>query len=167
METLNKYFTESEIRQLQDHKDTYNKALYVTNKVFKDTYDKGGNPYMEHLYSVSDSFEDDDLKVVGLLHDIIEDKEFTEEELLFLGFTKEQVEAVSIVTKKEDESYSDFIDRIIDSNNDTAIQVKFLDMINNMNISRMKNCSMEEKEYVKNKYKNEYKKLVKRMERIQ
>ena len=134
METLNKYFTESEIRQLQDHKDTYNKALYVTNKVFKDTYDKGGNPYMEHLYSVSDSFEDDDLKVVGLLHDIIEDKEFTEEELLFLGFTKEQVEAVSIVTKKKYESYSDFIDRIIDSNNDKAIQVKFLDMINNMDI---------------------------------
>ena len=167
MNTLNKYFTESEIRQLQDHKDTYNKALYVTNKVFKDTYDKGGNPYMEHLYSVSDSFDDDNLKVVGLLHDIIEDKEFTEEELLFLGFTKEQVEAVSIVTKKEDESYSDFIDRIIDSNNDTAIQVKFLDMINNMDISRMKNSSIEEKEYVKNKYKNEYKKLVKRMERIQ
>ena len=167
MNTLNKYFTESEIKQLQDHKDTYNKALYVTNKVFKDTYDKGGNPYMEHLYSVSDSFEDDNLKVVGLLHDIIEDKEFTEEELLFLGFTKEQVEAVSIVTKKEDESYSDFIDRIIDSNNDTAIQVKFLDMINNMDISRMKNSSIEEKEYVKNKYKNEYKKLVKRMERIQ
>ncbi len=167
MNTLNKYFTESEIKQLQDHKDTYNKALYVTNKVFKDTYDKGGNPYMEHLYSVSDSFEDDNLKVVGLLHDIIEDKEFTKDDLLFLGFTKEQVEAVSIVTKKEDESYSDFIDRIIDSNNDTAIQVKFLDMINNMNLSRMKNNSVEEKEYIKNKYKNEYKKLVKRMERIQ
>ena len=150
MNTLNKYFTESEIRQLQDHKDTYNKALYVTNKVFKDTYDKGGNPYMEHLYSVSDSFDDDNLKVVGLLHDIIEDKEFTEEELLFLGFTKEQVEAVSIVTKKENESYSDFIDRIIDSNNDTAIQVKFLDMINNMDLSRMKNNSVEEKEYIKN-----------------
>ena len=167
MEVLNKYFTESETRQLQNHKDTYNKALYVTNKVFKDTYDKGGNPYMEHLYSVSDSFDDDDLKVVGLLHDIIEDKEFTKDDLLFLGFTSDQVEAVSIVTKREGEKYSDFIDRIIDSNNDIAIQVKYADMINNMDLSRMKNNSVEEKEYIKNKYKNEYKKLVKRMERIQ
>ena len=86
---------------------------------------------------------------------------------LFLGFTSDQVEAVSIVTKREGEKYSDFIDRIIDSNNDIAIQVKYADMINNMDLSRMKNNSVEEKEYVKNKYKNEYKKLVKRMERIQ
>ena len=167
MNTLNKYFTESEIKQLQDHKDTYNKALYVTNKVFKDTYDKGGNPYMEHLYSVSDVFEDNDLKVVGLLHDIIEDKEFTKEDLLYLGFTQEQVEAVSVVTKRKGESYSDFIDRIIDSNNEKAIQVKFSDMTNNMDISRMNKCSIEEKEYVKNKYKKEYKKLIKKMEGIQ
>ena len=31
----------------------------------------------------------------------------------------------------------------------------------------MKDCSIEEKEYVKNKYKNEYKKLIKKMEGIQ
>ena len=167
MNTLNKYFTEREIKQLKNHSDTYDKALYVTNKVFKDTYDKGGNPYMEHLYSVSDVFEDNDLKVVGLLHDIIEDKEFTKEDLLYLGFTQEQVEAVSVVTKRKGESYSDFIDRIIDSNNEKAIQVKFSDMTNNMDISRMNKCSIEEKEYVKNKYKKEYKKLIKKMEGIQ
>lgn len=164
---LNEYFTEIEIKKLREHKDSYNKALFVSNTVFKDTYDKGGNPYMEHLYSVSDSFEDEDYKVVGLLHDILEDKGFTEEDLLSLGFTKEQVDAVSIVTKKKDESYSDFIDRIIESDNDIAIQVKYSDMTNNMDLSRMNNSSIEEKEYVKNKYKNEYKKLVKRMERVQ
>lgn len=166
MNKLNKYFTDIEIRKLREYKDSYNKALFISNKVFKDTYDKGGNPYMEHLYSVSDSFENEDYKVVGLLHDIIEDKNFTEEDLLFLGFSKEQVEAVSIVTKKDKEKYSNFIDRIIDSNNDLAIQVKFSDMTNNMDVSRMKDCSIQEKEYVKNKYENEYKKLIKKMEEI-
>lgn len=166
MSVLNNYFTDIEIKKLRQHHNLYNKALYVVNKVFKNTFDKGGNPYMEHLYSVSDSFEDEDYKVVGLLHDIIEDKNFTESDLLFLGFTKEQVEAVSIVTKKDKEKYSDFIDRIIDSNNNSAIQVKYSDMTNNLDISRMKNSSIEEKEYVKNKYKNEYKKLIKKMEEL-
>ena len=45
--------------------------------------------------------------------------------------------------------------------------VRTINRVNEFDISRMKDCSIEEKEYVKNKYKNEYKKLIKKMEGIQ
>ena len=51
----------------------------------------------------------DEPKIVALLHDTIEDTGMTPEKLLQLGYTQDTVDAILSVTRKEGESYADFI----------------------------------------------------------
>ena len=48
------------------------------------------------------------------------------------------IECIQLLTRKENEKYSDYIGRIIDSNNVIALEVKLHDLENNMDITRLK-----------------------------
>ena len=98
-----------------EYLDMYSKAELIVRAVFKNIRDKGGNPYLDHLYYVSDNLKDINMKIVGLLHDLIEDTDITYNDLLEVGFTKNIIDAVELLTKKEE--YDKYIDRIINSNN--------------------------------------------------
>lgn len=166
MNNLKKYFNNHEYENLKNV-DMYYKAKIIVNKIFKDIKDKGNNPYLEHLYYVSNSLDDENMKIVGLLHDLLEDTEITESDLIEIGFTNEIIEALLLVTRKE-EIYSEFIDRIIESNNKVALYVKKIDLENNMDLSRIKNPTNKDYERVNNKYKPNYQKIlnkIKEMER--
>ena len=103
--------------------DLVKKATMLANIFFKDKKDKGGYPYLGHLQFVSNAFDDEDGKVVGLLHDIIEDTVVSKTILLELGFPNNIVEAIEILTRNTDD-YDEYIDSIADSNNLLAIDVK-------------------------------------------
>jgi (p)ppGpp synthase/HD superfamily hydrolase len=141
----------------------YSKAIIIVNEVFKEKKDKGGNPYIYHLYSVSNNLEKEEEKTAGLLHDIIEDTEITYEDLEEVGFTKEILEVLELVTRKKTETYDEFINRIIESNNITALKVKQKDMENNMDLRRIKNPTEEDKKRIKEKYQPQYKKIIKKI----
>ena len=107
--------------------DNYKKATMLANIFFKDKKDKGGFPYLGHLQYVSNSFDDEDHKVVGMLHDIIEDTVVSKTILLELGFSENVVEAVDILTRKTD-NYFEYINSICNSNNVLAIDIKLKDL---------------------------------------
>ena len=129
------------------------KVIDIINKYFKDKKDKGGNDYVNHLYAVASSIEKESLHnctdknsslgiyyrkaaIVGLLHDIFEDTECTENELRELGCDDEIINAIKSVTrKKEEQYYFDFIERA--RNNDIGRLVKIYDLENNMDIKRL------------------------------
>ena len=73
----------------------------------------------------------DELFVVGLLHDLVEDTEYTKEQL-FEDFGYPIGDAVMIVTKGEDEEYQDYIQRVLNSKNLIAFIVKKADMKDHM-----------------------------------
>ena len=140
--------------------DLVKKATMLANIFFKDKKDKGGYPYLGHLQFVSNAFDDEDRKVVGLLHDIIEDTVVSKTILLELGFPNNIVEAIEILTRNTDD-YDEYIDSIADSNNLLAIDVKIKDLEHNMDIARIMNPTESDYERVE-KYKRSYNKLQKK-----
>ncbi len=135
------------------------KSIKVAEKVFARKVDKGGNPYMIHLLSVSYFMENELDKTVAILHDILEDTEVTKEELKEFGYPNEVLDAVEILTRKDKEDYSVYIERIISSDNLTALNVKLYDLKNNMDISRIKNPTPKDFERIETRYRKSYIKI--------
>ena len=68
--------------------------------------------------------------IVGILHDVVEDSDWTLEDLQREGFSEEIVEAIDAISRREGEIYTEFIKRI--SKNKLATTVKLADLIHNL-----------------------------------
>ena len=64
---------------------------------FRDKVDKGGHPYIGHLYRVADGAEE--LQVgsymTGFLHDTLEDTDLTADDLFLLGVSNAVISTIS------------------------------------------------------------------------
>ncbi len=147
------------IELIKREDDLIEKAIILVNELFKNITDKQGHPYIEHLYYVSNHLETYEEKVVGLLHDVIEDTYINEKVLLELKFPKNIVEAVSLLTRNKEISYDDYIDSIIQSNNLLAIKVKKVDMMHNMNKERLAALDENVRKKLEKKYIKNYQKI--------
>lgn len=76
----------------------------------------------------------DELFVVGILHDLVEDTEYTKDQL-YEDFGYSIGDAVMIVTKDEDEKYQEYIQRVLTSKNLIAFVVKKADMKDHMTLT--------------------------------
>lgn len=76
----------------------------------------------------------DELFVVGILHDLVEDTEYTKDQL-YEDFGYSIGDAVMIVTKDKDEEYQEYIQRVLASKNLTAFIVKKADMKDHMTLT--------------------------------
>jgi len=159
MSNLLCFFSKSELEELEK-KDSYSKAEKIVERLFKEKTDKGGNPYLEHLYYVSNKLEDLNMKTVGLLHDLLEDTNITASDLKQMGFTDEIIEALIIITKDGNDLYDEYINKILESHNLIAISVKAVDMEHNLDISRIKKPTKKDLERLEKKYKPNYEKII-------
>lgn len=132
------------------------KAFELVEEVFKGKVDKGGSFYINHLIKVASKVRSDEDKTIALLHDIIEDTNITKRDLLDMGFSKKIVDTVAILSRKKDETYSEFIQRIIDSKNISAIRVKIADLEDNMDLKRIANYTDKDVNRVEKRYKPAY-----------
>ena len=110
-------------------------AYELAKKYHCNQLDKAGVLYTEHLKFVSFRCENIDEKVIGMLHDIIEDTDLTLKELKEL-FPDYICNAVDLLTKKDNQEIEEYIKGL--KTNSLALKVKIQDLINNMNFSRMK-----------------------------
>ncbi|MBQ9395293.1 MAG: bifunctional (p)ppGpp synthetase/guanosine-3',5'-bis(diphosphate) 3'-pyrophosphohydrolase [Proteobacteria bacterium] len=121
--------------------DLVEKALEFATKCHKGQVDKGGCDYIEHPKRVAAECENDDEKVVALLHDTMEDCGVTAQTLRESGFPDEIIAAVESCTKNKNEDYFDYVRRACD--NKIGRVVKMHDLEDNMNILRMASlCSV-------------------------
>ena len=73
--------------------------------------------------------------MAAVLHDVVEDTEWTLERLREAGFSDEVLEAVDCLTHREGESYQQFVERV--RTNPIARQIKIADLEDNMNVRRI------------------------------
>ena len=111
--------------------------------------DKAGKAYIMHPVRVASKFKEDDLIIVSLLHDVVEDTDIQLDQIESM-FGKEIALAVDGLTRRESESFDDFISRC--SKNELSRRVKIEDLKDNMNLSRLKTVSEKDLSRVE-KYK--------------
>ncbi len=96
---------------------------------------KDGSPYILHPLYLMMQMADEDEKIVAVLHDVVEDTEWTLTDLQAEGFPDEVVVAVGLLTRQRGMSYEDFIEEI--RPNSLARRVKIADIAHNMDIRRL------------------------------
>ena len=137
---------------------TLERAIEIATEAHKGQYDKAGNDYIGHPLRVMDMGRTEEEKIVGVLHDVVEDTEWTFAQLAAEGFSQEVIDALQCVTKlSENENYDDFIERV--KKNALATAVKINDLSDNMDIRRLPYLSDKDVKRLK-KYLKAYKKLI-------
>jgi len=135
-------------------------AIKIAVEAHSGQLDKAGQPYVLHPLRVMLSLSDEKDRIVGVLHDVIEDSNITYDYLIVNGFEgqREILEALKSVTKEKDETYDDFIERV--AQNSIGKRVKLADLQDNMNLSRIPNPTEKDYERIK-RYKKAREKLIK------
>lgn len=114
---------------------TLNRAIAIAVEAHAGQVDKGNQPYILHPLRVMLAMPDDDHRIVAVLHDVIEDSDIQAFDLVREGASPRTIDALDCLTRREGESYPDFIDRV--ATNRIAVRVKLADLTDNMNILRL------------------------------
>lgn len=134
------------------------RAIEIATEAHSGQFDKSGKDYIGHPLRVMEMGQTEEEQIVGILHDVIEDTDWTFEALEAEGFSQEIIGALRCVTKiSENENYDDFIERV--KKNPLAVAVKINDLTDNMDIRRLPYLSDKDVKRLK-KYLKAYKKLV-------
>ena len=118
------------------------KAILIATTAHQGQTDKAGAPYILHPLRVMFNCKMEDEQICAVLHDVIEDTTVTLENLRAAGFKEEITAALNALTKRKNENYDDFIDRILQ--NKLACHIKLADLSDNMNLSRISNPTEED-----------------------
>lgn len=110
-----------------------NKALQIATLAHKGQKDKVGKDYINHPIMVSSMCTTLEAKIVGLLHDVVEDTNITLEYLKEF-FSNDIIEAIDLVTKRYPIDINLYYKNI--KNNKIAREVKIADLTHNMDLSR-------------------------------
>lgn len=135
-------------------------ANYIASRAFLGVKDKSGKDYAIHWLTVAFDGTNSDIKrQIGLLHDLLEDTDWTADDLRDLGFDERVVQGVIAMTRdEENESYFDFIERC--AKDPYAIDVKLKDLRHNLDGTRYTTTMTERDVYRTNKYIISYNYLV-------
>ena len=117
--------------------------------------DKGGNPYWMHPVAVMNRLgpnASDTERMVALLHDVIEDTKYTEQDLIDMGWSTDVVNAVRLLSRPDGDNrptYMEWIRSIAASGNRMAIKVKIADNEENSDPKRIAQLPPEGRDIVK------------------
>jgi len=98
-------------------------------------YDKGGAAYILHPLRVMMRVATPEQRIVAVLHDVIEDTPLTLSDLAREGFTLKILAALLALSRREGESYEDFVVRVGDD--PLARTVKMADLADNSDLTRI------------------------------
>ena len=133
------------------------RAIQIAVEAHAGAKDRGGKAYILHPISVMMRCETDEEKIVAILHDVVEDTDWTFDSLREEGFTETIIEALKTVTKhSEDEDYDEFIQRSL--KNEIGRKVKIADLRENLDVTRIGELTDKDVERI-NKYKRALKTL--------
>ena len=112
------------------------RAIEIAQEAHKGVKDKGGHDYINHPIRVMHAMSNDQEKIVAILHDVVEDSDWTFDRLKEEGFEDSVIESLRCVTKySEEEDYQEFIKRA--ATNKIATKVKMADIEDNLDLSRL------------------------------
>ena len=110
-------------------------ALNLCFDAHKDQKDKSGQPYVFHPFHLAEQMSDEATTIVALLHDVVEDGDYTIDDVKAMGFSDEVVEAIKLMTHEKDVPYMEYVAKI--KQNPVARVVKLADLAHNSDITRL------------------------------
>lgn len=126
---------------------TLERAMVIAAETHEGMIDKAGAPYILHPLRVMMRIETVQEMIAAVLHDVVEDsKQWTLQRLKEEGFDQDIIGAMDALTKREEEAYDEFIERV--SGNAMAIKVKLADLEYNMDITRIPKLTEKDKERI-------------------
>lgn len=118
---------------------TLEEAIALAVRAHQRQKDKAGAPYILHPLRLMLRMDSEPAMMVAVLHDVVEDSPITLENLRELGFPETVVTAVDSLTRRPEESYEAFIDRV--KLNPLARRVKLADLEDNMDLRRLQHVT--------------------------
>lgn len=119
--------------------DLINSTIAYIQQKHGNQKDKVGRAYWHHPVAVMELIPDPTLDemLAALLHDIVEDTSTTFEDLVGAGYSEKVIEMIRLLTRdKQNETYKQYIQRLVDSQNWSAMRVKLADLKHNMSPTR-------------------------------
>lgn len=120
------------------------RAIAIAVQAHQGQRDKAGAPYILHPLRLMMRMQTEAEMIAAVLHDVIEDTEWTPDGLRAEGFGAEIIEAIECLTRRPEETYDEFIERVKTS--EIAWRVKIADLEDNMNISRIETLTPKDLE---------------------
>jgi len=111
------------------------KALKLCFTAHKDQLDKSGLPYVFHPFHLAEQMTDEYTTIAALLHDVVEDTDYTFADLAGMGFPEEVISALRLLTHDPAVPYMDYVAQI--RHNPIARAVKIADLQHNSDITRL------------------------------
>ncbi len=111
------------------------KALKLCFEAHKKQVDKSGMPYVFHPFHLAEQMTDEETTIVALLHDVVEDTDYTLEDLKGMGFSPNVIDAIALMTHADGVDYMDYVSKI--KENPIARAVKLADLKHNSDLSRL------------------------------
>ena len=109
------------------------KAMRFAYTAHHGQVDKGGVPYIFHPIHLAESMDDEISCCAALLHDVVEDTEYTFEDLE-KEFPPEVMDVLKLLTHEEGVKYFDYVRAI--KSNPIAVKVKLADLAHNSDATR-------------------------------
>jgi (p)ppGpp synthase/HD superfamily hydrolase len=113
-------------------------AIALAVEAHRGQLEYDGSPYVLHPLRVMVRLgleAPEAARIVAVLHDVVEDTPVTLDDLRRRGFSEEVLTALDLVTRRDDETYEQFIERLLP--NEIARAVKRADLQDNMEIVRL------------------------------
>jgi (p)ppGpp synthase/HD superfamily hydrolase len=111
------------------------KAMTLAYNAHHGQTDKSGVPYIFHPARVAAEFTSEAEACVAWLHDVVEDTDYTIEDIRLAGFGAAICEALQMLTHKKHIPYMEYVKDV--ARNPIARAVKLADLQDNMDTSRL------------------------------
>lgn len=130
---------------------TIEDAIEIALEAHRGQKDKAGSPYLLHPLRLMLRMKTEAEMMAAVLHDVIEDSDWTLDHLRAKGFPEEVLEAVECLTRGHGETYEAFVMRVQKS--PIARRVKIADLEDNMNVLRFAEISARDLERLEKYHK--------------
>ena len=97
--------------------------------------DKSGVPYYKHPFHLAEQMTTEETVCVALLHDVMEDTDWTEEDLRRAGMPEPVLQALALLCHHPEVPYMDYVRAL--RGNPIARAVKRADLRHNSDLSRL------------------------------
>jgi (p)ppGpp synthase/HD superfamily hydrolase len=136
------------------------RAIFIAVTAHKGQVDKANKPYILHPLRLMFKMNSENEMIAAVLHDVVEDTDWTIEQLEAEEFDEEVITAVKLLTHNKKIPYNKYIEAI--KINKIALKVKLADLEDNLDIKRIAHPKFRDyarlADYLK--YYNEMKELV-------
>jgi hypothetical protein len=132
-------------QQDPDFRADYNLAVLISHNALCRVRDRANRDYGYHLANVTAKHLDHNVRsIIASLHDLVEDTDYTIDDLRLIGFDERVCAGVDALTKREGEKYLDFVERT--KMNPDAVAVKLTDLKDNTDFTRFRTALPSEKD---------------------